>query len=175
MSTAEIPLPSVPETEELATTKIPLPSVPETAALGITLLGASSETPRSRSAPLRRSRRSPPADLRRLLQPASPPPAADLRHGDHSSLHHQHPRGSPPPAADLRHGDHNALHHQHPPRIRIGYPPLLHVFVGIVAFCLNLHQTHETHGGSFSLFALVVVLYRFLLSHETHETRAGPG
>jgi hypothetical protein len=45
MSTAEISLPSVPETEELATTKIPLPSVPETAALGITLLGASSETP----------------------------------------------------------------------------------------------------------------------------------
>jgi hypothetical protein len=44
MSTAEIPLPSVPETAALATNKIPLPNVPETAALGITLRGASSET-----------------------------------------------------------------------------------------------------------------------------------
>jgi hypothetical protein len=51
-------------------------------------------------------------------------------------------------------------------------PPLLRVFVGIIAFCLYLHQqTNKTQGWSFSLFAVVVGFYQFLFSHKT---RAGP-
>jgi hypothetical protein len=50
-------------------------------------------------------------------------------------------------------------------------PPLLHAFAGIIAFFLYLHQqARRIHGRSFSLFALVVGLYRFLISHKT---RAG--
>jgi ABC-type nickel/cobalt efflux system permease component RcnA len=72
------------------------------------------------------------------------PPLADLRR----LLRDRHQWASP---AARQHGDHSAHHHQHPPRIRIGYPPLLHVFVGIIAFCLYLHQqTNKTHGRSFS-------------------------
>jgi hypothetical protein len=89
--------------------------------------------PRSRSAPPWRSRRS--------------PPPADLWH----LLRDRHQWASP---GACRHGEHSAHHHQHPLRIRIGYPPLLHVFVGIIAFCLYLHQ--QTFNGrilSISIFS----------------------
>jgi hypothetical protein len=136
----------------MSTDKIPLPtSVPETTALGITLRDASSETAALLECTALEITVVATAG-RSAAPPPRPPPVGFSR-----SAPTRGPQRPSPPTSPA-----------HQDRV----PPLLHVFVGIIAFCLYLHQqTNKTHRRSFSLFALVVGFYRFLFSHKT---QAGP-